>query len=227
VEKFNIVSLFLLGVLGTGHCIGMYGPLVLAFPGRTGRFLPHLLYHAGRIVTYVLIGILMGAAGAGLALLSSAGGADPLQWVVRIQIGLSLLAGGFLIYFGLTQLGILKELEGLVVAAPEKIPGYKKIIRAAFLRGAHVEMLLTGMIMGFLPCGLSYAAFSRALATADPWQGGIFLLSFGMGTLPGLLLLGSGLATLARRYRRQLDIFAGVLMIGMGLSLVVKAVSVI
>jgi sulfite exporter TauE/SafE len=205
----------------------MCGPLVLAFPGRTGRFTPHLFYHAGRIMTYVLIGVCMGAAGTGLTLLSKAVETDPLQLIVRIQVGLSLLAGGFLIYFGLTQLGILKEIEWLVVATPQKIPGYKKIIRAAFLKGAHAEMFLTGLIMGFLPCGLSYAAFSRALATAEPWKGGIFLLVFGLGTLPGLLLVGSGMATLARRYRRHLDIFAGILMIGMGLSLVVKAVNVI
>jgi sulfite exporter TauE/SafE len=227
VEKISFLSLFLLGLLGTGHCIGMCGPLVLAFPGRTGKFMPHLLYHAGRIMTYVLIGALMGAAGTGLTLLSKNTGADPLHLMARIQIGLSLLAGGFLLYFGLTQLGILKESEWLVVASPAKIPGYRKVIRAAFLKGANAEMLLTGLIMGFLPCGLSYAAFSRALATADPWIGSTFLLVFGLGTLPGLLLIGSGAAALARRYRRHLDIFAGILMVGMGLSLIVKAINAI
>jgi sulfite exporter TauE/SafE len=224
VENFSYLSLFLLGLFGTGHCIGMCGPLVLAFPGRTGRFLPHLWYHSGRIATYALIGVFMGAAGAGLTRLSTAGGADPLLWILRIQVGLSLAAGGFLIYFGLSQLGILKAIEWMTAARPEKIPGYKKLIRSAFLQGADRQMLLTGMVMGLLPCGLSYAAYSRALATVDPWQGGIGLLAFGSGTLPGLLLVGSGAAALARRYRRQLDIGAALLMLGMGLSLVVKAV---
>jgi hypothetical protein len=226
MENLSFLSLFLLGLFGTGHCIGMCGPLVLAFPGRTGKFMPHLFYHAGRLSTYILIGVFMGAAGTGLTWLSTVADADPLQWIARIQIVLSLLAGGFLLYFGLTQLGILNEIEWLVVASPEKIPGYKRVIRAAFLKGTHAEMLLTGLIMGFLPCGLSYAAFSRALATADPWQGALLLLVFGLGTLPGLLLVGSGAASLARRYRRHLDIFAGILMIGMGLALIVKAVGV-
>jgi sulfite exporter TauE/SafE len=224
MDNFSLLSLFLLGLLGTGHCIGMCGPLVLAFPGRTGRFAPHLFYHVGRIMTYILIGLFMGAAGTGLTLLSKAFDADPLQFIARIQIGLSLLAGGFLLYFGLTQLGILKEIEWLVVASPDRIPGYRKVIRAAFLKGANAEMLVTGLIMGFLPCGLSYAAFSRALATADLWQGGLFLLVFGLGTMPGLLLIGTGSTVLARRYRRHLDLFAGLLMIGMGLALIIKVI---
>ena len=68
MEQIDLVSLFLLGLLGTGHCVGMCGPLVFAFPGQTGRFVSHLAYHGGRLGTYAMIGVVMGGLGAGLAL---------------------------------------------------------------------------------------------------------------------------------------------------------------
>jgi sulfite exporter TauE/SafE len=88
-------------------------------------------------------------------------------------------------------------------------------------------MLAAGFVMGFLPCGLSFGAFSRALAAEDPLAGAVLTLAFGLGTLPGLLLLGSGLAPIIRRYRRHSDILAGILMVGMAAALVVRSVSAI
>ncbi|NNL78010.1 MAG: sulfite exporter TauE/SafE family protein, partial [Desulfobacterales bacterium] len=76
-----------------------------------------------------------------------------------------------------------------------------------------------------LPCGLSFAAFSRALAASGPLEGGLFLLAFGIGTLPGLLLLGTGASAIARRYRRHFDLFSGMLMIGMAVSLMVDGIA--
>ena len=81
----DLISLFFLGLLGTGHCIGMCGPLVVAFPGRTGRVAPHLFYHLGRLVTYGGIGAMMGGIGSGLAMVSSVTGSDHLQLVARVH----------------------------------------------------------------------------------------------------------------------------------------------
>lgn len=221
----DLISLFLLGLLGTGHCIGMCGPLVVAFPGRTGRYAPHLLYHLGRLLTYGGIGAVMGGIGSGLALVSSVTGSDHLQIVARVQIILSVLSAGFLLYFGLCQLGFFKQPQWMHLAAPQKIPGYRRIIRLAFVNQGAAEMLFTGLLMGFLPCGLSFAAFSRALAAGGLLHGSLLLAAFGIGTLPGLLLIGTGASALARRYQQHSDIIAGLLMIAMGLSLAVKAMT--
>jgi sulfite exporter TauE/SafE len=224
MEQLDLVSLFLLGFLGTGHCVGMCGPLVFAFPGQTGHFVSHLIYHSGRIVTYTLIGFLMGGLGAGLArLFSGAESMSYLKTLAQIQVVFSLLAGVFLILFGLAQLGLIKEPGWMAVALPEKIPGYRKLTRAAFTHSGNLNMLLIGFVMGFLPCGLSFAAFSRALATASPVNGGLCLVAFGLGTLPGLLFIGTGASHIARRYRRQSDILSGILMLGMGMMLIAKA----
>ncbi|MBL0712302.1 MAG: sulfite exporter TauE/SafE family protein, partial [Desulfosarcina sp.] len=84
-----------------------------------------------------------------------------------------------------------------------------------------------GAAMGFLPCGLSFGAFSRALAVQDPLAGAALTFVFGLGSLPVLLLLGSGLAPLIRRYRRHSDILAGALMVGMAAALVINSATAI
>jgi len=225
MDDIDLISLLFLGLLGTGHCIGMCGPLVVAFPGRTGRFSPHIYYHFGRLITYSGIGSLMGSAGAGLAMISAATGGDHLQSVARVQVALSLLAALFLLYFGFCQLGILKQPRWMQLVSPDRVPGYRRIVQLAFVNQQALEMFLAGLLMGLLPCGLSFAAFSRAIAAGSPLRGALMLAVFGIGTLPGLLLIGTGATALARRYQRQSDIVAGMLMIAMGLSLIVKAIS--
>jgi sulfite exporter TauE/SafE len=167
----------------------------------------------------------MGSTGSGLAILAAVTGGDHLQLVTQVQVVLSLLAAMFLFYFGLCQLGILKQPQWMQLASPERVPGYRRIIRLAFVNQRTLEMFLTGLLMGLLPCGLSYAAFARAIAAGTPLQGSLMLLAFGVGTLPGLLLIGTGATTLARRYQRHFDIVSGLLMMAMGLSLSIKVLS--
>ncbi len=225
MDDIDLISLLFLGLLGTGHCVGMCGPLVVAFPGRTGRLPAHIYYHFGRLVTYSGIGALMGVAGAGLIRLSEATGGDHLQSVVQVQVVLSLMAALFLLYFGFCQLGFLKQPRWMRLVSPEKVPGYRRIVRLAFVNQQVLEMFFAGLLMGLLPCGLSYAAFSRAIAAGAPLKGALMLAVFGIGTLPGLVLIGTGATALARRYQRHSDIVAGLLMIAMGLSLVVKLIT--
>ena len=67
MQNIDLISMFFLGLLGTGHCIGMCGPLIIAIPGQTGKFSAHLAYHAGRVGTYVIVGAVMGGLGTGLS----------------------------------------------------------------------------------------------------------------------------------------------------------------
>jgi sulfite exporter TauE/SafE len=83
------------------------------------------------------------------------------------------------------------------------------------------------LILGGLPCGLSYAAFAKALSCAGVVSGGAAALIFGLGTLPGLLAVGAGAAVFLNRFRQQADILAGLIMIGMAAILIVKALEMI
>ena len=225
--RMDLAALFMLGFLGTGHCIGMCGPLVVAFPGRTGRFGGHLAYHAGRILTYGLIGGLMGAAGAGMIRLAAIVGGDPMVWVSRAQVGISLLAGIVLLFFGLSRLGLAREPDWLTIAVPGRMPGWHRLTRLPAAQRGNRDLFMMGLLLGGLPCGLSYAAFARALSGARLWGGFWMALAFGLGTLPGLLAIGAGAGALLSRYRRQADLLAGLIMIGMAASLVFDAAGVI
>ncbi len=220
----DMVSMFFLGLTGTGHCIGMCGPLVVAIPGQSPKFSAHLLYHLGRTVTYTITGCLMGGIGVGIAGLLAGSGADPLLVFSGIQILFSLAAAGFLFWFALSRFGLVPEPSWMTVASPDKAPGYRKAMQIALVQKRLAGMFLVGLAMGLLPCGLSFAAFARALAAQGPVHGGLLLVSFGLGTWPGLLLIGTGAAGLYRKYRKHSDILSGILMAGMAFSLTADAV---
>jgi sulfite exporter TauE/SafE len=219
MNNIDMLFLFFLGLTGTGHCIGMCGPLVVAIPGRTQRFSAHLFYHLGRTITYISIGALMGGLGIGITGLASKIGSDPLLVFAQVQVVFSLVAAGFLFWFGLSRLGFTQEPSWMSETSPDKTPGYQKVMQLAFVHKRLSGIFLIGLMMGLLPCGLSFAAFTTALAAQGPLQGGFLLLAFALGTLPGLLLIGTGASGLFRKYRKHSEILSGILMIGMGFSL--------
>ena len=85
MNNVDVASMFLLGLLGSGHCLGMCGPLILAFPATTGRFSSHLFYHLGRVAAYVLIGAVMGSIGGALSLMAAKSGVGPSVWIMRVS----------------------------------------------------------------------------------------------------------------------------------------------
>jgi sulfite exporter TauE/SafE len=219
---WKLYSMVVLGLLGTAHCVGMCGPLVLALPMRRGRVSAHLLYHLGRITTYTIVGAVIGAFGARVGHLDSGGSAD-LGGMARMQVVLSLIAAALLLLFGLVRLGIVNEPSWMAAASPAKLPGFAAVQRRVVTGHRGVSMVLLGLMLGLLPCGLSFGAFAAALPAGGAWQGALRLLAFGLGTLPGLLLLGTVAAGFARRHARLFDRLAGLLLVGLGGSLAIDA----
>ena len=222
---WDAYAMFLMGFLGTGHCLGMCGPLIFAFPGQVGGMKAHGVYHAGRILTYTAVGFAMGGIGRLIVILAGrSGGSDPLGWMAGIQAGLALVAGLFMLGFGLSRMGLIPEPAWMATATPMRIPGARYLLRGTTPSDQGRRLFATGLIMGLLPCGLSFGAFARALATTDPLTGAALTLAFGIGTLPGLLLLGTGLSVLARRYRRHSDLLAGIVMAAVAARLLVDGI---
>lgn len=210
-------ALFLLGLFGSGHCLGMCGPLVISIASGRGRLLRQLIYNLGRICTYGGIGALVGGIGSSL---SSGAGPDSLEQMTRAQIAFSLFAAFFLFLLGLVRLGVVPEPRVMSMASPIRFPGFKRILAGATQGRKSVHTFLFGMMMGFLPCGLSYAAFARSLAAGSLKDGAALALSFGLGTLPCLLLLGTAAGSFAKAHARVWDLISGILMIGMAVSLI-------
>lgn len=202
----------LLGLLGGLHCAGMCGPLVLALPatGRGGwQFAAGRgVYHAGRIATYCLLGMVFGLAGRTLLL------AGVQQWV-SVMLGVLLLVG-------LVVSPRFLEFPWIV-----RRVGSLKRVMAGFLRTRTLPSLVVlGGLNGLLPCGLVYAACAGAAAAGGWLEGALFMLTFGLGTLPVMLAISlSGRllpAALRLRLRHLMPISVGVLgclLILRGLSL--------
>ncbi|MBT8340845.1 MAG: sulfite exporter TauE/SafE family protein [Desulfatitalea sp.] len=216
----DYIAMFLLGLLGSGHCIGMCGPLVVALPGRFACWYAHVIYHAGRVTTYTVVGGLLGGLRQGILWLADATPDSALDWTGRAQLFFSLLAAGCLLMMGFNRVGLAREPAWMAQGMPQRIPGFDVALKRTLDRRNVLSLLLMGLMLGFLPCGLSYGAFSRALAAKGPVQGALMAASFGVGTLPALLLLGTGVIRLLRRYRMQTELLAGLLMIAMGAGLI-------
>jgi hypothetical protein len=215
--------MFLLGLFGSGHCLGMCGPLVVALPGAYGQWRAHLLYHLGRLATYTLVGALLGAMGGGLVRLGAIPAGQAAAWSARLQVMLSLPVALFLLLLGMHRLGIIPEPDWMAKAMPHKLPGFGRVLRRVLDRGGALWLLAMGAMLGLLPCGLSYGAFARALAAGSMGRGALWTLLFGLGTLPALLLLGTGAAALWHRYRPQAELLAGLIMVGMAVALLTEA----
>lgn len=208
---------FTTGLLGAGHCIGMCGGLVgalsLTATGRPGGWSFHLLYNAGRVCTYTLIGALVGWLGSALAY------TDRFR---EATLALLVASDLFIILVGLGTAGLF---AGLSVARLD-FPGPLRAMTAAVQRLRQLPPLLSalplGLLFGFLPCGYLYAVAISAAQSADPLLGAATLLAFGLGTVPALLLFGGTAQWLGTRARLWMLRAAGLLVAGMGVVNLVR-----
>lgn len=209
----SLISMaFVTGLLGTGHCIGMCGSLVAALSlsevGRQGGWLFHLLYNSGRIVTYTLIGALVGWLGSALAY------TDRFHQVTR---ALLLASDLFIILVGLGTAGLFARLNASKLDFPGPMQAMTGAVR--HLRGLPPALaaLPLGLLFGLLPCGYLYAVAITAAQSAEVTTAALMLFAFGLGTAPSLLLFGGTAHWLSGRARRWMLRIAGLLVAGMGL----------
>ena len=202
---------------GFGHCAGMCGPLVasvalLSAPGcgPRGALLGQLLYNAGRLTAYATVGAAMGLTG---SFVKTAGRLAGLQDVAAV------VAGALMVLLGLGAAGVAPAVRRLEERAASRL---FRTVRAVLEGGGVGRHYPLGLLLGFLPCGLSYSAFVGAAAAGGLPQGLLFALAFGLGTLPALLLVGLGSALAAARVRGLLYRLGGVAVALLGLLLLAR-----
>lgn len=181
----SLFALFLVGLLGGTHCVGMCGGIVAAIsmqlPGQGTHFSYHFAYNAGRILSYGTAGALAGAVGSTTLL---------LEQVWPVQQVLYALANLMLILLGLYLAGLwqavtrIEQLGGLLW---RQIQPFSKSLLPVRNPG---QAFLLGALWGWLPCGLVYSVLITALASGNAISGAAAMLAFGLGTLPNLIAMG-------------------------------------
>lgn len=206
-----LITAFLLGVLGSAHCIGMCGPLALAIPSPKNSFGARLgsalAMNGGRILTYALIGAGFGLFGRGLQLAG-------LQQVVSISLGLIILLG-LLVPRAFAFLNVGSRLGTLVMRGQS--------IMARQLKRTSVQgLFFTGMLNGLLPCGMIYLAAAGAIGFGGWWNGVLFMTFFGLGTWPALIGLKLSGSYAGPRFRNTLRKLAPYAYFAMGLLFILR-----
>lgn len=231
----ELLSTFLVGLLGGVHCASMCGGLVSALSlhgnaqpisiqgatrGRTrlhiseqhsalSSFIRLVCYNLGRIGSYTTAGLLVGGIGS-LALLTHS--LLPIQQILFMLANFTLIALG-LYLSGLWHGVVALERFGYYVWQP-----LQPLTRRLLPIDSVGRALAAGALWGWIPCGMVYSVLAIALMSGSASRGALLLLAFGFGTLPNLLLLG-GSVRFAKRWLRSttLRIAAGVSITAFGL----------
>jgi sulfite exporter TauE/SafE len=217
----DFVLLFAASLLGSAHCIGMCGPYVAMCTAQfvprgstaVARFFLRLVFNLGRIATYGLIGLIVGAFGQ-----------IALAFAARLGLNgmVAIAAGAAAVLFGLSLMGWIRDPARIAAYA-----GVDRVLRAGRTRltqaSPMVAPLFLGMLQGWLPCALVYAAASRAAVAGSAGMGALTMLIFGLGTLPAVFALTVVPQTVLRRVKAQR--LAGVLLTVLGLVLILRGLA--
>ncbi|MGW9685191.1 sulfite exporter TauE/SafE family protein [Flagellimonas sp. 2504JD1-5] len=215
-------SALILGFLGSLHCLGMCGPIAFMLPldheNNTKKLIQVFIYHSGRLLAYAVIGILFGLLGKGLYLFG-------IQQKLSIAVGLVMI----LLVVLPSRFFMTNKLSKPIYVILTKI---KSKLGAELKKKTPDALLTIGFLNGFLPCGLVYMAVLGAIAYGNPLQGGLYMVLFGVGTIPLMTSVVFSKAffrnPMKANLRRLIPVFVvlvGVLFIIRGLGLGIPYVS--
>jgi sulfite exporter TauE/SafE len=211
-------SAVIFGLLGSFHCVGMCGPIAFMLPvdrsNSTRKVFQIFTYHFGRLLAYSIIGLVFGLVGKGL-------------YIFGIQQQLSILIGVLMILIVIipTQTFNKYNLSKPIYKLISKV---KSSLGQALKKKTADTFLTIGFLNGFLPCGLVYMAVIASIATQNAAQSSLYMLLFGLGTIPLMttaIYVGKFLnATVKQRIQKAIPVFViliGLLFIvrGMGLGI--------
>lgn len=213
MQELTLLSAFIVGLLGGGHCVGMCGGIVgavsLSLPGQRSSFGYSLAYNAGRIASYTLAGLLVGLLGASSLILNH---------LFPVEKLLYLLASLMLVVLGLYLAGLWQGVLALEKAGSLLWRRLQPVSKNLLPLRTLPQAFVLGLVWGWLPCGLVYSVLVAALATGSARQGGLLMLAFGLGTLPTLIAMGMAAVRL-KAFLQHVVVrrVSGLLVLGYGL----------
>lgn len=168
-----LITAFMMGLLGSFHCVGMCGPIALSLPLKRdsdwAKFSGALFYNSGRIVTYALFGLIFGLIGKSVALFGYQ------QW-------LSVILGVLILFFiFLPKRFASFQHQNFILTFFQKL---RTALGRLFSKKNFSSLFSIGLLNGLLPCGLVYMAAAVAVSAGDVLNSIAFMAFFGLGTLP-------------------------------------------
>lgn len=199
-----------IGFLGSLHCAGMCGPLLFALQPEKGWRSSHAMHHLGRLSVYMLFGAAAGAIGSTFSMMG-------------VQQAFSLIIGGILVLSVLLLpfSRFMKNWEGSLSKYSLRLSSW---VHQSGSKG-HARSYGLGLANGILPCGLVYLAVAGAANTFTPWDGTLFMLLFGAGTLPMLLVVRYAGALLPLQLRNRMKRLIPISVLVIGLLLMVRGMN--
>ena len=196
---------FIVGLVGSMHCVGMCGPIALALPvfGETQFkvLIGRLLYNLGRVVTYSVLGALFGLFGQRLILFG-------------LQQNLSIIIGSIILLYILIPRK-LKNRIAEIYFYKTTVSLIKSVFSKLISRKTNSSLFSIGLLNGILPCGFVYVGIAGATSTGDWIKGAAYMALFGLGTLPIMFttaMVGKIITfDLRKRINKLIPAFAAVL----------------
>ena len=193
--------LFIVGVLTSIHCVGMCGGVMLSqsiskeSKSKFDSIKPAILYNAGRVLSYTILGGIVGALGSVLSL------------SISMKAALQIFAGVFMIIMGLNMsgFGLFRKFN---ITLPWSACNVKKKPKTPFL---------VGVLNGLMPCGPLQTMQLYALGTGSVYKGALSMLLFSLGTVPLMLTFGALSGLISKGYTKTLLRFSGILIVVLGI----------
>ncbi len=204
--------LFIVGLLTSVHCVAMCGGINFSQSinsiTASKSFAGPLFYNIGRVISYTMIGFLLGLLG--MFITGGAGGGIPtvLQGILKIT------AGVVMIIMGINLLGILPGFRRRMIGLPNCITK-----RINSLRQGNGEPFIVGLLNGFMPCGPMQSMQIIALGSGNPITGALSMFMFSLGTIPLMMGLGTFVTAIGKRYARAVIKIAAMLVVVLGLAM--------
>ncbi|MFY7845600.1 sulfite exporter TauE/SafE family protein [Chryseobacterium gambrini] len=174
MEIALVISAIGLGFASGFHCIGMCGPIALSMgltkKQATNFYLQNLTYQFGRIFTYSLLGAILGIIGEGFEMAG-------FQKYLTIAVGILLIIMAIFSFGG-------KDFASKIPFFSKFLFKVKSNLGRLLQKADYRSRFTTGLLNGFLPCGMVYMSLTASLASGGIWQGALYMALFGLGTLP-------------------------------------------
>ena len=205
--------LFVIGLMTSVHCIAMCGGInVSQCLSNNKKFsgLSPVMYNLGRVVSYTAVGFVLGFAGMLFGTGENLGVSSIIQGIIKA------FAGVYMVIMGINMLGFVPQIKRLTFHLPNFMGKF---------RIKNSQPFVVGLLNGFMPCGPLQSIQLVALATGNPFTGGLSMFAFSLGTVPLMLGLGSIVSVLGKRFTDKMMTVGAVLVTVMGLAMVSQGAS--